>query len=158
MPLKVRTTALELSSGLRHQFDEILERHFGHPLIQHSYPEPCPAPIEYYKEGDKLVVEVDVPGVYPKEIEVTLKGDVLKIAGEREDNRREKHGASVLNEVRYGPFERSVRVPQGLDSSEITATCDKGILKLVIALPKGIELRKVPVQIATRNGAHGKAV
>ena len=158
MPLKVRTTALELSSGLRHQFDEILERHFGHPLIRHSHPAPCPAPIEYYEEGDKLVVEVDVPGVDPKEIEVTLSGDVLKIAGEREDNRREKHGDVVLNEVRHGPFERSVRVPQGLDRNQITATCDNGILKLVIALPKGIELRKAPVQTDIRNGARCKAV
>jgi HSP20 family protein len=157
MPLKVRTTALELSSGLRHQFDEILERHFGHRLIQHSYPTLCPAPIEYYKEGDNLVVEVDVPGMDPKEIEVTISGDVLKVAGEREDNCREKQRDCILTEVRYGHFERSIRVPQGLESDQILASYDRGILKLVIALPKSMKLREVPVQTAAGNEAHGKA-
>src|ERR1039457_1857386 len=109
MALQVWRPASEFSSDLQHEFDELLERHFGHPLIRHPYPASRSAPIEYYKEGDKLVVQVDVPGVYPKEIEVTLSGEVLKIAGEREDKRQEKERDFVMTEVIYGRFERTIR-------------------------------------------------
>jgi len=146
----------EFSSELQHQFDDLLERHFGHTALPHRYPASRTAPIEYYKEGDKLVVQVDVPGVDPKEIEVTLTGDVLKIAGEREDKRQEKERDFVMTEVSYGRFERTIRVPEGLKSDQITATYDKGILKLVMALPKAMEPQRVPVQAAAGSGEEGK--
>jgi HSP20 family protein len=150
------TPPLQLSE-LRHQFDELLEHHFGRPAARYQYPAQRIAPIEYYKEGDKLVVQIDVPGVDPKDIDVTLRGDGLKISGEREDRRQEKQRDFVLTEVNYGRFERSVRVPQGLENEHVIATHDKGVLKLVIALPQAIKPRKVPVQAATGSGSDAKA-
>jgi HSP20 family protein len=148
MALQLWTPALELSE-LRHQFEDVLERHFGHPAIRHLTSSTRSTPLEYYREGDKLVVQVDLPGVDPKNIEVTLSGDVLHIAGERKDERHEKERDLVLTEVAYGRFERSLRVPPGLENDQIAATYDKGILKLVISLPKAMEPRKVPVHTIT---------
>lgn len=153
MALQVWRPASDFSSELRNQFDELLERHFGHRVVRPPYPAPRTAPIEYYQEGDQLVVQVDVPGVDPKDIEVTLTGDILKIAGEREDKRQGKQRDFMLTEVSYGRFERSVRVPQRIKSDQIAASYDKGILKLVIALPKAGEPRIVPVQTAGGNAA-----
>jgi len=144
MALQLWTPAFELSE-LRHQFEDVLERHFGHSALRQLTSTRL-TPLEYYREGDKLVVQVDLPGVDPENIEVTLSGDVLKIAGEREDKRHEKERDFVLTEVNYGRFERSVRVPPGLENDQINATYDNGILKLVIALPKAMEPRKVPVK------------
>ena len=145
-------------SELRHQFDDILEHHFGHhPSGYPAYPQHL-TPIEYYREGDQLVVQVDLPGVDPKNIEVTLNGNMLTIAGERHDRRLEQPREFVLTEVNYGRFERSIRVPSGLEEDCIVATYDKGILKLVIAMPKAMEARKVHVQRAASFAADAKTV
>jgi HSP20 family molecular chaperone IbpA len=50
--------------------------------------------------------------------------------------------------VRYGHFERSVKVPEGFKGDQIIATCDKGILRLEMPMPKSADTRKIPVQVA----------
>src|SRR5258708_2687842 len=63
--------------------------------------------IETFTKDDTVHVRLDVPGVDPKDIEVTLDDEVLTIRGERKAG----HDDTTYREVRYGRFERLVRVP-----------------------------------------------
>jgi HSP20 family protein len=87
-------------------------------------------PVESYLENGTYVVRADLPGVDPdKDIEVNVDADVLTIHGERRD---EEHD-NAHSEVRYGSFTRSVRLPKGADSSDVTARYDAGVL--VVSMP-----------------------
>lgn len=91
-------------------------------------------------------MRADLPGVDPKEVEVSLEGDTLTISGERR-SKSEREGGRY-SEVRYGRFERSMRVPEGLDPEKVTAKYANGVLELTVPLPKEVSTaRKIPVHI-----------
>ncbi|HEU5196788.1 MAG TPA: Hsp20/alpha crystallin family protein, partial [Methylomirabilota bacterium] len=80
------------------------------------------------------VVKAEMPGVDPKDIEVTFMGDLLTLKGERERATEEKEERYHRVERTYGAFLRSVRLPMAVDGSKVTATFKNGVL--VVTLPK----------------------
>ena len=100
--------------------------------------------VETFVKDDKLVVRADLPGVDPKEVDISLEGNVLTVRGERKAEKEEAN----YREVSYGRFERRVRVPNGTDAEKIAATYTNGVLEVTVPLPKPVT-RKVPVEVAT---------
>lgn len=100
--------------------------------------------VESWVKDDTLHVRADLPGVDPKAVDVSLEDDVLTIRGER----KAEHADAAYREVRYGRFERRLRVPEGTDPEKITATYTNGVLDLAIPVPKP-ESRKVRIDVAT---------
>jgi HSP20 family protein len=108
--------------------------------------------VEARQENDKLTVRCDLPGVDPKDVEVSLEGDTLTISGERRtDSKREKDGGRY-SEKRYGRFERVLRVPDGLDPEKLTARYASGVLEITVPSPKDRRSRNIPVQMTQGNG------
>ena len=92
-----------------------------------------------------VVIRCDLPGLDPKDVEVSLDGDTLTISGER---RAEKREGDRYSEVRYGRFERTLRVPDGLDPETVTARYTDGVLEVTAPLPKEtVARKKIPVQV-----------
>jgi len=89
------------------------------------------ASLDVRDEGDKLVIEADLPGVEEKDVAVTLAGGVLSIKGERRNEREEKKGDYHLAERSFGRFERSLRLPDAIDEGKVEAKFDKGVLRVV---------------------------
>ncbi|MGE0702065.1 MAG: Hsp20/alpha crystallin family protein [Hyphomicrobiaceae bacterium] len=89
------------------------------------------ASLDVREEGDKLVIEADLPGVDDKDVSLTLAGGVLTIKGERRSERDEKKDSYHIAERSFGRFERSLRLPDGVDENAIQATFEKGVLKIV---------------------------
>ncbi len=108
-----------------------------------------PAMESLVKNGN-LVVRVDLPGVEPKEVEVSVVGDVLTVKGERKHKEEEKQGEYTRREIAYGSFERSMTLPKGVDSDKIKASFDKGVLEITMPAPKELAPKKVPVQIEAK--------
>jgi HSP20 family protein len=98
--------------------------------------------VETFVKDDALRVRADLPGVDPKAVEVSVEDDVLTIAGER----KTEHEDAAYREVRYGRFERRLRVPEGVDPQAITATYKNGVLELAVPLPKPAS-RKVTIGV-----------
>jgi HSP20 family protein len=97
------------------------------------------------KDGD-LVVRVEMPGVKPEDIDITLVNDVLTISGERKAEQEEEHGDYYIIERPYGSFRRSFTLPQDTDESKIRARFENGILEVtvqgaaVLTEPKPIQI------------------
>jgi HSP20 family protein len=85
---------------------------------------------------EAMVVTADMPGVDPKEIAITLTGDLLTIKGERDKATDETDKEARYHRVErsYGAFVRSVRLPIAVDGTKVTATFKHGVL--VVTLPK----------------------
>ena len=99
--------------------------------------------VEDYIQDDKYIVRAELPGMDPQnDIEITVEGEVLTIHAER----REEHEETHRSEFRYGSFTRSVALPDGADTEHITATYDKGILKVSVPVPEAkLESRRVEI-------------
>lgn len=119
----------------RRDVDELLERFFGHRRSPDSRAANR-LPIECYVEGGNLIVLADVPGIDPKQIEVTVEGDVLVVRGKREARRDEEHRNFISRELRYGAFERRISIPPGIEPESVTARHSNGVLELTIPIPK----------------------
>src|SRR5262245_32811379 len=85
-------------------------------------------------------ITAEVPGMAPENLEVKLVNGRLVIKGEKKETTEEKHGETELSERRYGSFERTFSVPEGVDANKIEATLNAGVL--TIALPKTTEAQK----------------
>jgi HSP20 family protein len=84
-------------------------------------------------EDGHYVVRAEIPGVDPaKDVDITVRHGTLTIKAERTE-KKETKGRS---EFSYGSFTRSITLPPGADEEDITATYDKGILTVSVAVPE----------------------
>ena len=104
-------------------------------------------PVESYVKDGNLVVRADVPGLDPKDIEISVLHDVLTIKGERKAEKEVKEKDYVRREVSYGAFERRMSLPEGAAADKIQASFKNGVVELSIPIPKGIEGKKIPLQV-----------
>ncbi len=83
---------------------------------------------------DALVVKAEIPGIEPKEIQVSLQDQVLTIKGEKKQEKEEKDEHRYRMERSYGVFARSLRLPVPVDREKVAAKFKNGLL--TITLPK----------------------
>ena len=137
----------------RRDFDDLFDRFLGGRLSRQSSGE-GPA-LESYVASGKLIVRADLPGVDPKDVEITASGDQLTIRGKREQQREEKGRDFIHREVIYGSFERSLKLPGGVNPDEIKASYTNGVLELTVPLPEESRTRRVPIQAV--EGTQGRS-
>ena len=82
--------------------------------------------------GDSLVAELEVPGMEPLDINISVTGDVLTVSGEKKREREEKEQNYHLVERSYGKFSRSIRLPTTVDPNRVEAPYKDGILTITL--------------------------
>jgi HSP20 family protein len=95
-------------------------------------------------------VTAELPGMDEKNVEVRFTSGVLSIKGEKKEEKEEKKKDYHLSERRYGSFQRSFTVPDGVDTEKIEATFKDGVLTVI--LPKTPEAQKKEKHIAIKKG------
>jgi HSP20 family protein len=90
-------------------------------------------------------VKAEVPGLDPKDIDISLSDGLLTIKGEKKQEREEKEENYHLVERSYGAFTRSIQLPKEVQSDKISASYKNGVLK--VTLPKSEEAKKKEVKI-----------
>jgi len=104
-------------------------------------------PVEVLTKDGEYLVRVDLPGVDPKDVDVSAHGDTLTIKGERKDEWKGEENDYRYREAHYGTFERRVTLPSGLDTDKIHASYRNGVLEVTMPLPAELLGRKIPIQI-----------
>ncbi|HLH49508.1 MAG TPA: Hsp20/alpha crystallin family protein [Roseiarcus sp.] len=101
--------------------------------------ETAPA-VDVAEKEKAFEVTAELPGIDQNNVEVKLANDVLTIKGEKKQETEEKKKNYYMSERRYGSFERSFQVPEGVDQDKIEASFNKGVL--TVTLPKSVEAQK----------------
>lgn len=103
---------------------------------------------DIFRKGEHLMIRMDVPGISPKNIEVTIddKG-ILTIKGERKWDEGEVE--ALCCERFYGQFERSIQLPEGVDTEHIEAIYKDGVLELRIPYSEVRKLSQRRVEVKT---------
>jgi HSP20 family protein len=96
---------------------------------------------------EALTVAIEIPGIDPKDVHVTVRNGVLTVTGEKKQQEEKKDERHYRMERSYGAFERSVRLPIPVDEAKVKAVFKNGVL--TITLPKTVEAKglSVPVQV-----------
>src|SRR5262249_27813705 len=95
----------------------------------------------------KFIVRTDLPGIDPKDVDIKVVGDVLTIKGRREEKRETKKADLFRREIRYGSFERSLSLPEGIKAEDLKATYRDGVLELSASMPKEVAAKEVKIQV-----------
>ncbi len=98
------------------------------------------------KEGKKYVCKVSLPGIDPKHVQISVQGNVLTVTGERKEELRTKEAEYYHEEFSYGEFERTLELPEGVNTEKMNAEFVNGVLEITapvaaVALPKKIEIK-----------------
>ena len=92
--------------------------------------------VDVSETAKEIIVNAEIPGVEAKDIGVNIEGNVLTIKGERQREHEEEGENFHRIERSYGSFYRSLRLPSEVDAEKIKATCEKGVLRIVIPKAK----------------------
>ncbi|MCW3067078.1 MAG: heat shock protein Hsp20 [Solirubrobacterales bacterium] len=112
-------------------------------------------PADVLVDDDGVTIYMDVPGVNRDNLEIDLDNEVLTVRGERQVPYREEDGSAGPRRIErtFGRFERSIRVPRGLDPESIEASMADGVLRLRIPKPETMKPRKIEIKEGTAAGS-----
>ena len=105
--------------------------------------------VDVYEDEHKVTLKIEVPGIEEKDIDVRVENNTLTVTGERKIEKEEKEENYRRVERQYGNFTRTFTLPQTVDTENVSASYDKGVLK--INLPKKAEAK--PKQIKVNVGS-----
>lgn len=111
-------------------------------------------PMEAFRRGDEFFVVLDVPGVDPANVDVTVERNVVSVKVQRRPARAEGDEV-IVDERPHGEFTRQLFLGDNLDATQLTAECEGGVLTLRIPVAEQSKPRRVSV--AGRAG-EGRAV
>ena len=129
--------------GLRREFDSALGSVAGAVRCDGR-----PA-LSVWESENGVTIEVDVPGVPEKELNLSIEDGVLHITGER--HAPERDGELKVSQHHYGEFHRSISLHDTLDPSSVPAELDNGVLILNIARKAESQPRKIPIGVRTKS-------
>jgi HSP20 family protein len=102
--------------------------------------------VDVHEEPERFAVLVDVPGVEPKDIEITAEKGVLTIRGERRTRAEEESSAYRRLERRSGKFLRRFTLPESANLDSISAKHTHGVLE--VSIPKQAKLQPRRIEVA----------
>lgn len=89
--------------------------------------------VDIYEDEHNLVLKLEVPGVNEEDLDISLENSTLIIKGERKFEKEEKEENFHRIERRFGAFTRTFQLPNTVDTENVSAAYDKGVLKLTLA-------------------------
>jgi HSP20 family protein len=112
---------------------------------QQNGPRSMAMPMDAYRKGDSFLLQLDLPGVTPESIELTVDENVLTISAERLAPPTGEGIESVIAERASGTFTRQVVLGRTLDSGRIEAHYDGGVLTIAIPVAEQAKPRRIEV-------------
>jgi HSP20 family protein len=104
-------------------------------------------PLDVFESQDKYVVAVELPGIDPGDVEVSLEDSTMTIKGHREFFYKDAHDEAFRRiERRYGQFTRTLTLPSTADIEKVDASFDKGVLTIEVPKREEAKPKKITVK------------
>jgi HSP20 family protein len=101
-------------------------------------------PINVFRKGEDYVAVAEVPGIQKNDIEVQVRGNVIRIAGTKTLNYSDK--ASVHRRERLaGAFDRAISLPVEIDADRVKAECHDGVLAVYLPRAESDKAKSIRV-------------
>ena len=148
----VRYEPWHVVNRLHQTLDQVFNNHFSGSDATLSSPEASSSPsvswvprVDIHEEKDRFVVLADVPGVDPKDIDITAENGVLTVRGERKVEKRETENGYERIERVAGSFLRRFTLPEGANTEQIKAKQTNGVLEVTIPKTPAVQPRRISV-------------
>ena len=138
-------------SVLQRDIDDLFTRAFGrhgHERWLPRFPgESAEYPaVDFVLKDQDLLIRAELPGIDPKDVDISVSGNLLTIRGEQKVERESRDEEYYMREIHHGEFERTITLPEGVNTEKIKANYKSGILE--VSMPaRGIsKARRIPIE------------
>lgn len=133
-------------SRTRREMDDLWSRLFGERMMEPAASVWLPS-LDVKETDGKIVVTAELPGLTANDIDVSISDDLLTIKGEKkmEEEKKKEEGVYV-SERYFGSFQRSIRLPAGVDSEKVKADFKNGVVRIEMPKTEKSKTRKIAVQ------------
>lgn len=99
--------------------------------------------IDIIEQDNKFIVETELPGIEKKDLNIEVGDDYLSIKGEKKLTEEKKEQNYYFRETRYGKFSREIPLPNKINTTEVKAFLENGILKIELPKIEETKTRKI---------------
>jgi HSP20 family protein len=104
-------------------------------------------PVDIYEDEHKIVLKLEVPGLKQEDLDIQMENNTLTIRGERKFEKEEKEENFHRIERRYGSFFRSFTVPNTVNTENVKAAYEAGVLRVELEKRAEAKPKQIKVQI-----------
>ena len=148
MTLSITRRGLDPFTTAQREFDGFLGRLVG-GRFRDMDEYLAPYGVDVREDGDRLIVEAELPGYKKEEVDINIENQVLTITAEhKEEDKQEKpqeKGQWLLRERSYSRFQRSFTLPPTVDSQSVQAKLNEGILTVTLTKREDAKPRRITV-------------
>jgi len=114
-------------------------------------------PVDIYEDEHTITLKLDVPGVEEKDIDVRIQDNTLTVHGERKIEKEEKEENYRRVERQYGTFTRSFTLPSSVDTGQVNAHYDNGVLKISLAKKAEAKPKQIKLNLGSEKTLEAQA-
>lgn len=131
---------------MRSEIDRLFEDAFNAPTGRWERNNIWGFPLDVTEGDDTFTVKAAVPGMTPDDLDITITDNVLTIKGEMQEEQTHEVEKVHLRERRFGSFMRSISLPVSVQSDNVSATCENGVLTLQIPKAEAVKPKRISVR------------
>jgi len=113
-------------------------------------------PVDIYEDEHTIALKLEVPGIDEKDIDVRIENNTLTVHGERKMEKEEKEENFRRVERQYGSFTRSFTLPTAVDTGQVSANYDNGVLKIKLAKKAEAKPKQIKVNVGREKALEAK--
>ncbi|TCK21099.1 Hsp20/alpha crystallin family protein [Pseudonocardia endophytica] len=125
------------------EFDRLAQQAFS---SAGTWSRPAAMPMDAWRHGDEFVVEFDLPGVDPSAVELSVERNTLTVRAERRPTHHEDGTETIASERPLGVYSRQLFLGDSLDTDNIGASYDAGVLTVRIPVAEKAKPRTISIQ------------
>jgi HSP20 family protein len=114
--------------------------------------------VDVYEDEHKVSLKIEVPGIDEKDIDVRVENNTLTVHGERKIEKEEKEENYRRVERQYGSFTRTFTLPQTVNTENVSANYDKGVLKITLTKKAEAKPKQIKVNVGSEKNSSEKTL
>src|SRR5208337_184296 len=113
-------------------------------------------PVDIYEDEHSIQLKLEVPGIDEKDLDIKVENNTLTVSGERKFEKEEKEENFRRVERRYGSFTRSFTLPNTVNTEDINAQYNNGVLTIKLAKRAEAKPKQIKVNVSSQKTLEGK--
>lgn len=136
----------DLRSEINRVFDSYFREPFGAMTESFGWGGQIAPSLDVSETDKEITVQAELPGVDPQDLDITVTADRITISGEKKETIEKSEKNYHHKEIRSGKFSRTIPLPAGVDTENVSAEHKNGVLTVRLKKSEAAAARKISVQ------------
>jgi len=156
MPVLTRWDPFRDLVALQNRMNRLFDEQYGSGREESLTTGAFVPPVDIYEDEHSIQLKLEVPGIDEKDLDIKVENNTLTVSGERKFEKEEKEENFHRVERRYGSFTRSFTLPNTVNTEDIQADYNAGVLKIRLAKRAEAKPKQIKVSVGGAKTIEGK--